>query len=116
MKLVSGIVAAAAIVLIPATIHAQDAERPYISGIYYQCQIPGQDRADAIVRTVVGPVYDRHMAAGHITGWGWLGHYSGGAWRRASYFVVPTLDAVFDMQEAILADLRKDHQKEMTEL
>jgi hypothetical protein len=116
MKLVSGIVAAAAILLIPATAHAQEAERPYISGIYYQCQIAGQDRADAIVRNVVGPVYDRHMAAGHITAWGWLGHYSGGAWRRVNYFVVPTLDAVFDMQEAIRADLRKDHQKEMTEL
>ncbi len=116
MKLVSGIVAAAAILLIPATAHAQEAERPYVSGIYYQCGMPGQDRADAIMRDVIAPVYDKHLAAGHILAWGWLGHRSGGAWRRLGYFTAPSLDAVFDMQDAILAELRKDHQKEMTEL
>jgi hypothetical protein len=116
MKLVSGIVAAAAILLIPTTTHAQDTEQPYVSGIYYQCQMAGQDRADAIMRDVIAPVYDKHLAAGHILTWGWLGHHSGGAWRRLGYFTAPTLDAVFDMQDAILSELRKDHQKEMTEL
>jgi hypothetical protein len=59
MKLASGIVMAMAILLIPTTAAAQDGG-PYISGIYYQCQIPGQDRADQIVRDVFGPVYDTH--------------------------------------------------------
>jgi hypothetical protein len=115
MKLLTGIVTAMAILLIPTPAAAQDGG-PYISGIYYQCQIPGQDRADQIVRDVIGPVYDQHVAAGRINAWGWLGHRSGGAWRRAGYFVAPTLDGLMDGREAIIEELMANHADAMNEL
>jgi hypothetical protein len=115
MKLATGIVTAMAILLIPTPGAAQDSG-PFISGIYYQCQIPGQARADQIVNEVLGPVYDKHVEAGHIAGWGWLGHNSGGAWRRVGYFVTPTLDGLMDMREAIVEELRQSHADAMNEL
>ena len=116
MKLLTGIVTAMAILLIPTTAAAQDAAGPYISAIYYQCQIPGQDRADQIVREVIGPVYDKHVAAGHISAWGWLGHRSGGQWRRAGYFVTATLDGLMDMRAAIIEELLQNNADAMNEL
>lgn len=115
MKLLTGIATAMAILLIPAPALAQDSG-PYISANYYQCQIPGQARADEIVREVIGPVYDKHVAAGHVSAWGWLGHRSGGAWRRAAYFVAPTLDGLMDMREAIVEELMTDHADALSEL
>jgi hypothetical protein len=108
MKLGTCFVTVVTILLVPTPSAAQDSG-PYISAIYYQCQIPGQDRADQIVREVFGPVYDQYLAAGHISAWGWLGHRAGGQWRRARYLVAPTLDGLMDMWTAIVQELRQNH-------
>jgi hypothetical protein len=50
--------------------------------VYYYCDMVKEERADEIVRDVIGPVYDRHLAEGNIDSWGWARHIVGGKWRR----------------------------------
>jgi hypothetical protein len=41
-----------------------------------------EERADEIVKTVFAPVYDKAVADGKITSWGWNSHVVGGKYRR----------------------------------
>jgi hypothetical protein len=50
--------------------------------VYMQCDMSREDRADELMRDVIGPVYDRNTAEGQLTSWNWLQHHVGGKWRR----------------------------------
>ena len=50
--------------------------------VYMQCDMSREERADELVREVFGPIYDRHVGEGELTGWNWLEHNVGGKWRR----------------------------------
>ncbi len=76
---------------------AGSARQPTILSTYYQCDQGRSPRADEIFRTVLAPIYDKHMKAGHFTTWGWLRHVFGGSARR-----LQTLDAS-DLKTAMSA-------------
>ena len=50
--------------------------------VYMQCDMGREERADELVRTVFGPIYDRHVGEGQFTSWNWMKHNVGGQWRR----------------------------------
>jgi len=50
--------------------------------VYEVCDIAKEERADEIVKTVFAPIYDKAMADGKITSWGWNSHVVGGKYRR----------------------------------
>ena len=88
----------------PAVVQAQQDEepvRPFIYATYYQCDIADQEMADMIWKTVQAPIYDAAVDDGTIAGWGWLVHHTGGKWRRASYYVAPTIEALLAAQETL---------------
>jgi hypothetical protein len=58
------------------------------------------------MREAFAPIYDRHLAAKQLTGWGWLAHNLGGHWRRAGFMTASSRDAVLDAQSAILKEMR----------
>jgi hypothetical protein len=48
---------------------------------YWVCDSNQESRADELLEQMV-PVFDEHIAAGHIGGWSWYGHVVGGRFRR----------------------------------
>jgi hypothetical protein len=78
----------------------EEAPRPYVYGIYYQCDVTRQELADEIVEAAYAGVYDAALEAGQIQSWGWLAHHTGNEWRRLIYHSAPDLDGLFGALES----------------
>ena len=75
--------AALGALLLPLPVLAQEEEPdPAVFATYFYCNEAREARADTIISESVAPIMDRHMAAGHLTAWGWYAHNTGGRWRR----------------------------------
>ncbi len=88
---------------------AQEAQ-PVAIAAYYQCDPAREARADTIMRTI-GDIVARQVAAGHVTGWGWLSHQLGGTWRRALYYVGPNRDALLNARTRILQEVNAEQAR-----
>lgn len=49
---------------------------------YYECDATREPQADALVKLVYAPVFDKMVADGKLISWGWLEHIVGGKYRR----------------------------------
>lgn len=94
---------------------AQDTPQAFSYATYFECDPNREQRADAIMRQTFFPIFDRHVEAKHLVGWGWLAHNFGGHWRRSNFMVAPSMDAVLDAQSAVLQDMQA-RKKEFAEL
>lgn len=109
MRLMAKLCAAVPIACLATTAMAQqEEERPtaYTYAIYYICDVTRQTRADEIIEEEIAPIYDAAVDEGIITGWGWLAHRTGGLWRRAHYYTVPSIEAIFTADDVIGARLQ----------
>jgi hypothetical protein len=50
--------------------------------VYYKCEESKEERADEIFAKDFGPIFDKYVADGKLTSWGWSSHWVGGAYRR----------------------------------
>lgn len=50
--------------------------------VYFKCDSPREERADELVESYIGPIFDKLVADGKLTSWGWLSHQVGGEFRR----------------------------------
>ena len=50
--------------------------------VYYRCDESKEERADEIFAKDLAPVFDKYVAAGKLSSWGWSSHWVGGAFRR----------------------------------
>ena len=50
--------------------------------VYYKCDQTKEERADEIFEKDLGPIFDKYVAAGKLTSWGWSSHWVGGSFRR----------------------------------
>jgi hypothetical protein len=97
----------ASALIIPAFAAAQESPPPSFSyATYFECDPAREDRADALMREAFSPIFERHVAAKRLTGWGWLAHNLGGHWRRAGFMVASSRDAALDGQSAVLKDMQ----------
>lgn len=97
MRRVVCTVVALTILTAPVAVRAQEDDeplRPFVYSTYYECDVADQELADIIWKSVQAPIYDAAVEDGTISGWGWLVHHTGGKWRRASYFIAPTIEAL----------------------
>ncbi len=115
MKRIGLTVAAGMMLLAPSAV-AQDAPPPVIFGQYYRCNQGQEARADEIARGVLGPIVQKHVDAGDLTGWVWFAHSQGGAWRRLFATVGTDLDVMMDVREQIVEELTGQHAEAMQEL
>lgn len=84
--------------------------------VYYECDSSREAQADALVKRVIGPVYDKLVADGLLVSWGWNEHVVGGKYRRLATMTAkdfPTLVkargmAVQAMQDDPLGDAFSD--------
>jgi len=103
------------LLLTPLPSFAQEAN-PVIFGIYYRCDQSREARADEITQQVVAPVIQKHVDAGHLTGWLWLAHEQGGAWRRISAMLGTDLNVMMDVRQEVVDELQNEHGAATTEL
>jgi len=106
----------ASVLVLPALAAAQESSLPFVYATYFQCDPSREARADALVREALAPVFDQRLADKRLTAWGWLAHSLGGHWRRVSYLVAPSRDALLDAQSGIATEIRTRHAQAWTEL
>ncbi len=87
---------------IAGTAQAQDKPaESYIYGTYFVCDVTQQERADAIFKELDQPLFDAAVADGSINGYGLYAHQTGGKWRRLTYTVAPSVQALLDAQKKL---------------
>lgn len=95
-----------ALAIVPRPLPAQQAPQPVVYASYYECDPLALQRVDSLMSAFWGPIAERHMAAGHATAWGWLGHHTGGTWNRAFYVVSPDVNDALDAIGGVNTDAR----------
>ena len=85
------------------------------SSVYLYCDMGREDRADELVETVFAPIYDRHVAEGNITAWGWLEHVVGGKYRRIATMQGESHAKVLETRGKIIEELWDKHEAEAKE-
>ena len=113
-KRIAGALFVGALVFAP-NLSAQDPSS-IAFGLYYRCDQSQESRADEIVQQVFVPVYDKQLAAGHISAYGWAAHVMGGPWRRLSYIIGTDMGDMMDARAAIIEDLQTNHASAAREL
>ena len=93
--------------LLPQPASAQE-EQPASMAAYFYCNQSRAARADTIVNEYFAPIYDKHLAAGNITAWGWLSHRIGGKWRRLEYYTAPSREALLTARAAMIEEFQAD--------
>jgi hypothetical protein len=88
----------------PQTAHSQT-----LVGTYYRCSTADEGEADFIMNTVLSEIFDRHADAGDISGWGWVEHQAGGAWRRIQTITAPDRSTVLNMWGQIIEEIEDEH-------
>jgi hypothetical protein len=79
---------------------------------YYVCDQSRETQADALVKHVLAPIYDKLVADGKLTSWGWAEHIVGGKYRRLGTMTAPTMDALIAAREGIVAAAEHDPANE----
>lgn len=85
------------------------AQSQTLIGQYYRCDTAYEEEADFIVNTVFSPIFDRHEAAGGISGWGWVQHAAGGPWRRIFTITAADRTAALNSWSEMNQELRSEH-------
>ena len=85
------------------------------SSVYLHCDMAKEDRADELVASVFAPIYDRHVAEGNISSWGWLKHVVGGKWRRLATMTGESHSAVLKVRGEIIDEIWEKHEAEVEE-
>jgi hypothetical protein len=94
---------ACAILVLPMVASAQEEEspKPYVYASYFECAAGSEWMVDGIVEDLYKPVFDAGVEDGTIAGWGWMGHHTGGKWRRLLYRTAPTLEGALEAVGAL---------------
>jgi hypothetical protein len=74
---------------------------------YWVCDSNQESRADELLQQMV-PVFDKHIAAGHISGWGWYGHVVGGRFRRLLTLSSADDFNLLEGREMVVAELQAE--------
>jgi hypothetical protein len=68
---------------------------------YYACDQSREMQADALVKRVVGPIYDKLVTDGKLTSWFWAEHIVGGKYRRLATLTAQSRDALIAVREEL---------------
>ncbi len=113
LAVVSGVIL---MLLAPPAALAQDEPDPVVFGIYYRCNQGAEARADEIYTQTLGPIVQRHVDAGDLTGSLWFSHVQGGAWRRVFGLMGNDIDSMIDTRKAIVEEFQGEHPEASAEL
>jgi hypothetical protein len=106
-----GLLLIAALIATPV-LHGQATPRPIAPGntvllAEYDCDASRLDEADQLVVKNVAPILNKHMAAGRIINWGYMGNYLGGSSDRAIYVWAADPVALVQVRQQYLPEIQK---------
>ena len=81
---------------------------PAAFSVYYICDSSREDQADALVKRVYAPVYDKMVAEGKLTSWGWMEHIVGGEYRRLATMTAKDISSLMAARSALVAAFQDD--------
>jgi hypothetical protein len=84
-------------------------------GIYFECDVARESRADTVVIQALGPIWSRQVKGDGLNGWGWHEHVIGGSYRRLLLLDGGTHKAVLRSLEAFLTESAKERPAEGNE-
>jgi len=76
--------------------------------VYHICDMSKEERADEIVKKVFAPVYDKAVADGKLTSWGWNSHQIGGKYRRLGTMTAANYDDLLKARNEIFETIYAD--------
>jgi hypothetical protein len=68
---------------------------------YFVCDSSREDQADALVKQVFAPIYDKLLADGKLKSWGWLEHVVGAEYRRLATISGADMKTVLEARASI---------------
>lgn len=71
--------------------------------VYFICNENRESRADEIVAKHFGPIYDKAVADGKLTSWGWSEHWVGGKYRRLLTMTSADHKSLLNTRNALIA-------------
>lgn len=74
----------------------------------YTCAPEQLDQADALMKEVAAPILDKHVAAGRLLAWGYMGVYLGGEANRHVYVWATDPAALIAARQQYLPELNKN--------
>jgi hypothetical protein len=76
--------------------------------VYYVCDSGREAQADALIKRVFAPVYDKLVAEGKLMTWGWMEHIVGGEYRRLSTITAADVSSLLAARGNIVAAMQDD--------
>lgn len=73
--------------------------------VYYKCDETKEERADEIFAKNFGPIFDKYVADGKLTSWGWSSHWVGGAYRRLQTMTAASHKDLLNARAALIEDM-----------
>jgi len=72
---------------------------------YYVCDQTRESQADALVKELIAPVFDKMVADGKLKSWGWNEHIVGGKYRRLETMSAGDMKTLMEARGAIVEAL-----------
>lgn len=72
----------------------------------YKCQVDELTRADALVADIAAPILNKHVAAGRLLSWGYMGVYLGGEANRHIYVWAADPAALIQARQTYLPEIQ----------
>lgn len=76
--------------------------------VYYVCDSTREAQADELIKRVYAPMYDKLVAEGKLSSWGWMEHIVGGEYRRLATMTAKDMSTLMAARGAVVAALRDD--------
>ncbi|MGE3665287.1 MAG: hypothetical protein AB7G51_01510 [Steroidobacteraceae bacterium] len=76
--------------------------------VYYTCDQAREAEADALVKDVFAPMYDRMVADGSLKSWGWNEHVVGAQYRRLATMTAADVGSLMKARAAVVAAMEKN--------
>jgi hypothetical protein len=75
---------------------------------YFVCQQTREEEADAIVKQVFAPIYDKLVAEGKLKSWGWNEHVVGAEYRRLATLTAADVPTLMATRASIVESMQKN--------
>lgn len=109
MKKAGLMLAVGSSLLFASALSAQE-DPMFVFGQYLRCNQGIEAQADEVIQEVFAPVIQRHVDAGHLTGWLWLAHDQGGAWRRILAVTGSDMNQMMDVRAQITDEVTQNEE------
>lgn len=76
--------------------------------VYYVCDSGREAQADELIKRVFAPMFDKLVAEGKLTTWGWLEHIVGGEYRRLATMTAGDVKSLMAARSSIVAAWQDD--------